>query len=426
MKIQNILFWVCILSTVLLAQTGIQFEPETTSLQTLLERAQLEKKTVMLDLYADWCVWCKKFDQEVFTNPEVLKFSEYFICGKKNGARNEGIDIVKKYRLTGYPCILFLDANGEEIDRVAGFLTATDFLQRLADVYLGVETFMSLKQKVAQNPQHPNFNFKLAAKYSDRGDLKRARELYQKVVDLDPQNTSGRLPQACFQLGSIAFQAQDFDQAEFYFTRIIQNYPDYDASPHVFRLLASVYTTQKKHQQAITLLEQAMHQLPAAVKKDAILYMLSLNYSLVGENQKSLNVLKDIGKGEVDPFLLQTARARSHFRLQEYEKGLALLNAEYLDAKRDPKKVNDLAWICVEEKVKGALPIQWAENAVTRSNRDPLILDTLAELYFLNARYADAIKIEEEALQKVNQPKYQQDFSRKIQIWKDFVTQNAK
>jgi tetratricopeptide (TPR) repeat protein len=365
-------------------------------------------------------------NQEVFTDPEVVKFSEYFICGKKNGERNTGIDIVKKYRLTGYPCILFLDANGEEIDRVAGFLNAADFLQRLANVYLGVDTFMSLKQKVTQNPQHPNYAFKLAVKYNDRGDLNRARELYQKVVELDPQNDSGRLPQASFQLGNMALQARDLDQAEFHFTRIIQNYPDFDATPYVYRLLASVYTTQKKHQQAVILLEQAMHQLPESVKKDAILYMLSLNYSLIGENQKSLTVLKDIGKGEVDPFLLQTARARSHFRLQENEKGLALLNAEYLDVKRDPKKVNDLAWICVEEKVKGALPIQWAENAVTRSNRDPLILDTLAELYFLNGRYAEAIKIEEEAVQKVNQTKYQQDFSRKIQNWKDFIAQNTK
>ena len=28
-------------------------------------------KTVMIDMYTDWCGWCKKMDAETFSNPEL-------------------------------------------------------------------------------------------------------------------------------------------------------------------------------------------------------------------------------------------------------------------------------------------------------------------------------------------------------------------
>ncbi|CUT04904.1 DUF255 domain-containing protein, partial [Candidatus Kryptobacter tengchongensis] len=36
-----------------------------------LKLAKSENKKVLIDVYTDWCEWCKKMDEEVYTNSTV-------------------------------------------------------------------------------------------------------------------------------------------------------------------------------------------------------------------------------------------------------------------------------------------------------------------------------------------------------------------
>lgn len=405
---------------------GIPFETEETPFHDILAKAKTLKKPVMLDLYSASSVWCRRLTEKAYTDAEIIKFSQKFICVRKNSEQNEGIQLVKKYRPNGYPCILFFDGNGEEIDRIAGYLDPPQFLQRLVHVYMGVDTYAALKQQYAGKPHDVIIIYKLAEKLAAKGDETQARELYEKVLALDPGNKSGNIPKVHFYLGNNAVKANDFSEAEFHYTSILQKYQDFTAISYVYRSLAWIYTTLKQPHKAITVLEEGLTRLPAEAKNDALFYFLSLNYSLIGENQKSLELLTQITRGEVEPFLLQKARARNYFRLQKWDKGLAILGDEFERIKSDPRKVNDLTWLCVEEKVKSKLPISWAKTAVKKSNRDPLILDTLAELYALNGLFNEAVRTEKEALEKVTQEKYKQQFAEKIKKWKTTAARASK
>ena len=55
-------------------------EPQwMTSLPEALAIAKKENKLVLIDFTgSDWCSWCKKLDQDVFTKPEFIE------CAKKN------------------------------------------------------------------------------------------------------------------------------------------------------------------------------------------------------------------------------------------------------------------------------------------------------------------------------------------------------
>jgi tetratricopeptide (TPR) repeat protein len=401
----------------------VAFLPEETPFEQVLKQAKSEQKIIMLDLYTDWCVWCKKLDQNVYQNAEIGKFSARLLNLKKNAEKGDGIEIAKKYRPTGYPCILFVDGAGEEIDRIGGYLEPDAFLQRLVKIYMGTDTYVSLKSQVEKHPDDVSVAFKLAEKYAARGDAAHARDLYRKILKIDPNNQSGFNASVRFQLGNMAVQGNQLDEAEEHFTAILANHPNFEGISYVYRSLAWVYTTRQQPKKAVQLLEDGIQKLPAETGKDALYYFLSMNYSLLGENQKSIDILKNISKSEVDPFLIQTARARSYFRMSEPEKGLEILAAEFEKVKTDPQKVNDIAWQCVEEKVTDARPIAWAETAAGLSNRDPLILDTLAELYALNRRLAEAIQTEEEALAKLTDSRYQSQFTEKIAAWKVRLTE---
>ena len=95
--------------------------------------AENNKPLVMLDLYADWCVACKEFEKETFTDPSVQKaFGDMLLLQvdmTKNSEENRAL--MTKYKVLGLPTILFFNQDGKEIEgsRVTGFMPPVEFLQ---------------------------------------------------------------------------------------------------------------------------------------------------------------------------------------------------------------------------------------------------------------------------------------------------------
>ena len=91
------------------------------------------KSLVMLDLYADWCVACKEFEKETFSDPSVQKaFGDMLLLQvdmTKNSEENRAL--MTKYKVLGLPTILFFSRDGKEIEgsRVNGFMPPVEFLQ---------------------------------------------------------------------------------------------------------------------------------------------------------------------------------------------------------------------------------------------------------------------------------------------------------
>lgn len=94
--------------------------------------ARQEGKPVMIDFMASWCGWCKKLDQEVYTNPDVISVSRQFVPIKVDGDRRG--DLTRTYRVTGYPTIVFLDSLGREVGRIPGYVPVPEFLQAMRRV----------------------------------------------------------------------------------------------------------------------------------------------------------------------------------------------------------------------------------------------------------------------------------------------------
>ena len=89
----------------------------------VLERAAKENKYIMVDAYTDWCGWCKVMDKETFTDPAVgAVVNENFIPVKINFEKGIGIDLGMKFRVSGYPTILFFNPGGQLVHELSGYL----------------------------------------------------------------------------------------------------------------------------------------------------------------------------------------------------------------------------------------------------------------------------------------------------------------
>ena len=99
------------------------------SFDEAFEAAKRENKPVMIDVYTDWCGWCKKLDKEVYTADSVVKLSEKFICLKLNPEKDP--EHGKLFKSEGYPTIIFTDPGRQELSRIDGFAPADEFAKEM-------------------------------------------------------------------------------------------------------------------------------------------------------------------------------------------------------------------------------------------------------------------------------------------------------
>ena len=104
------------------------------SYQQALAQAKSEKKLVMVDIYTDWCGWCKRLDKDVYANAAVAEaLAKHFIPVKVNPEKSrEGAELAKKFGTQGFPHIVFVNGNGEKVAEISGYLPPTDFIGQLA------------------------------------------------------------------------------------------------------------------------------------------------------------------------------------------------------------------------------------------------------------------------------------------------------
>jgi len=101
--------------------------------QEAVSKAKAEKKIVMVDLYTDWCGWCKRLDRDVYADSAVAaKLSSGFVSVKLNPEKSkEAAELAKKFGARGFPHIVFVDGTGNKVAEISGYLPAAQFLQRL-------------------------------------------------------------------------------------------------------------------------------------------------------------------------------------------------------------------------------------------------------------------------------------------------------
>ncbi len=98
-----------------------------------LATAKKDKKLVMVDLYTDWCGWCKKLDKDTYSDKAVeAKLTKDFIAVKVNPEKSQrDAKLSRDFGTTGYPHIVFVDADGKKVSEIGGYLPAAQFLEQL-------------------------------------------------------------------------------------------------------------------------------------------------------------------------------------------------------------------------------------------------------------------------------------------------------
>lgn len=107
-----------------------------------------EEKPILIDIYTDWCGWCKKLDQTTYTDSALVNYlNKHFRLVKHNAESKDSIvfrgkvfKYVPEYKanelalslLSGkmsYPSTVFLDENFGIVTIAPGYMQAKEMLK---------------------------------------------------------------------------------------------------------------------------------------------------------------------------------------------------------------------------------------------------------------------------------------------------------
>ncbi len=125
-----------------------QHKIEWLTFEEALEMQKIDRKKIVIDLYTDWCIYCKRMDKATFQKEHISEYiNANFYPVKLNGEQKSSITFggqTYKYIKNGsrgyhelavaltegrlsYPTVVFLDENMKIIQAIPGYRSPLEF-----------------------------------------------------------------------------------------------------------------------------------------------------------------------------------------------------------------------------------------------------------------------------------------------------------
>jgi len=96
-------------------------------------QAKTENKLVLLDFTgSDWCIWCKKLDEDTFSKPEFAGYAKTNLVlvqldfpdkkPQSDELKTANAALAKKYNIEGFPTLIALKPDGTVVWTQVGYL----------------------------------------------------------------------------------------------------------------------------------------------------------------------------------------------------------------------------------------------------------------------------------------------------------------
>jgi thioredoxin-related protein len=157
-------------SAVAFAQEAHEGPVKWMTFEQAMEKSKTEKRKIFIDVYTDWCGWCKVMDKNTFSEARVAKIlNENFYPVKFDAEQtadvvfsgttfkfvpqgNKGYHQLAAALLNNqlsYPTVVFLDEEFRMIQPLAGYQKAEDFHKIIQ--FIGEDHYKSTKWADWQN-----------------------------------------------------------------------------------------------------------------------------------------------------------------------------------------------------------------------------------------------------------------------------------
>lgn len=218
MKNKNIIIFIISLLTFISCKNSYAEIKWEKDLATAIKKAKSKNLPIMIDIYTDWCSWCKELDKNTYANEKVIETAKKIVSVKLNPETSkEGEEIAKKYGVKGYPTILFINADGFVLENVGGYVEGEKFVPYMKNAIEKLSKVNALLS--SKEPSLEKLDL-----YMESGNEEEATKLFNNLLS-KKSIPAESMPKYLLGFGLIKAQKKDYEKANIYFDKIIKEYP---------------------------------------------------------------------------------------------------------------------------------------------------------------------------------------------------------
>ncbi|MDV6237301.1 tetratricopeptide repeat protein [Leptospira ellisii] len=202
------------------------------SVKTAFEKAKMDGKPIFIDVYADWCAYCKTLKNEIYPAKEVQNELSKFVTLSLDG--DAFPNLKRKYGIKGYPSILFLDKNGSLIDKITGMPDTRMILRSIRNAYARRNLEREYLDALNKDPNGTKSNFQAGVYYFEAREYAKSVNYFKKALESNDPKNADKKHDSLYNLGISYLEIGNFKAAVETFGTYLEKYPNGDVASVLF------------------------------------------------------------------------------------------------------------------------------------------------------------------------------------------------
>ena len=201
-----------------------------------------------------------------FSDRDVIKLSLDFEFAKLDSKLDSAL--VSDHGVSAYPTVILFSPNGDEIDRIVGYLPPREFIKTVKSYLKGQGTLVDLEGKLEADPSNIQLLYQVGEKYEDRSKHEEALKNYQNLISLDPKNNRGKTDSALFRIARVYRLKKENQTAIDKFKELIQTFPESELRLDAEEYIPYLYSKMGDTTTALMLYEKLLIDYPDLEKEE--------------------------------------------------------------------------------------------------------------------------------------------------------------
>lgn len=145
--------------------------------------AKDKQQMILVDMFAQWCGWCHRFEREVFPSEVFQKATSNIVLLRLNTEdKGEGTQFAQKYSVTQLPTFLVLTSDLELAGVIRGYSPPNEFVAALEKTIGEYKTFIKQVNNEKAIAKDYKQRLALAAGFMERGSFDKAQLRLTKLT----------------------------------------------------------------------------------------------------------------------------------------------------------------------------------------------------------------------------------------------------
>ena len=150
---------------------------------TAQKEAKTKKQLILVDMFAEWCGWCHRFEREVFPSAVFQDATKDIILLRLDTEDGkEGTQLARKYAVTSLPTFLLLAPDLSVAGVLRGYAPPNDFVLSLKDTRKKYGEFTKRVNNETSIAKDPVARLALAKEFTQRGVYDKAEMRLKKLT----------------------------------------------------------------------------------------------------------------------------------------------------------------------------------------------------------------------------------------------------